>query len=514
MTLILRQLLPLGRFHAMPWRVNPYDDPFGEWPPSPWRLVRAVVARWYQWSREAADTPDTDRLDRLIRALCESSYSFHIPVEALRGSPLRQYHPVEFGWEPAGKTKGKGENKKTVPQLRTYGTSLVQDNFWSVPSGNAGAVWWFLHGDGWTPEVLEVLDRCLERLIYFGRAETFTVIERYQGPAPQSNCNPVERPHSGTSVRILVPKVEATRTDVERITDDPQLVKNSVPPGATVMYAELPAHRAPRELSVALPTRSDCHLIQLAIGWNVPPEPRAVVRLTARYRSAVLRALVLIKTQGRQGAWRAAPELVRTAVADMFGKDAEGKPLKDHSHAEFLAWWQGRLPTRLLIWRSGRPFDIEEQTAILRAGSHEISWAASGPDADDWKIRLIPLDQAVPPPPGFDGRCAKTWEALTPYVPSRHHLRSGKLRTSESITDQIRRELVHRGAPGGERVEVKEIGDPIWVAVHIPRRTAAARKFIGDRRGYWLRLTFPEPIAGPIRLGHSCSFGLGLFRPT
>ena len=62
MKLVLRQEFPLGRFHATSWRVNPYDDPHGEWPPSPWRLVRAVTARWYQWAREASPEPDVAQL--------------------------------------------------------------------------------------------------------------------------------------------------------------------------------------------------------------------------------------------------------------------------------------------------------------------------------------------------------------------------------------------------------------------------------------------------------------------
>ena len=106
---------------------------------------------------------------------------------------------------------------------------------------------------------------------------------------------------------------------------------------------------------------------------------------------------------------------------------------KGHSHTEFLTWWQRGVPTRLLIWRDGRPFDADEQTAILRAAARELSWAAAGSDAGYWKIRLVPLDEAVPPPPGFDETLARTWESITPYVPSRHHLRGGKPRPSQSL---------------------------------------------------------------------------------
>lgn len=507
MRLILRQSFPLGRFHATRWRLNPYDDPSGEWPPSPWRFVRAVVARWYQWSRESVELPDLTQLDALVRALCESSYSFHLPVQAQRGSPLRQYHPVEFGWVPPPK------RDKPIPRMRAYGTRLVQDNYWCVPSGDGGAIWWFLDGDTWTAQLVEVLDRCIERLIYFGRAEAFTQVKRVETSAPRPNWTPFDQPRSPVSVRILFPQRDATRADVERTTDDPQTAGRTIPPGAKLMYADIQPRAATREQPVTFVPRTDCHLIQLAVGWSVAPEPRAVVRLTARYRSAVIRELLLIKTQGQCRSWSAAPKSLRAAVADMLGKDAEGVPFKDHSHAEFLAWWQDRLPTRLLVWRGHRPFDADEQRAILLAAAQELSWAAAGPDADVWKIRLIPLDSAVPAPPGFDGRCASRWESMTPYVPPRHRLRNGKPRDSESLTTQIRRELTLRGIPGGEHVDVEEANDATWVAVHSPRRESGGRTFLGDRRGYWLRLTFPQPVAGPLRLGNSSSFGLGLFRP-
>ena len=99
---------------------------------------------------------------------------------------------------------------------------------------------------------------------------------------------------------------------------------------------------------------------------------------------------------------------------------------------------------------------------------------------------------------------------------SRHVIISGaaRPREAESLTIQIRRELTLRGVPGGEHVQAEEIADATWVAVHVPRREALGQTYLGDRRGYWLRLTFPTPVTGPLRLGHSSSFGLGLFKPV
>jgi len=415
MRLVLRQQFPLGRFHATPWRVNPFDDPHGEWPPSPWRLVRAVTARWYQWARETEPEPDLAKLEQLQAALCKSMYAFHLPLDARKGSPLRQYHPTEFGWRPAGKKKAG---------TRSYGTSLVQDNYWCVPPESP--VWWLLVGDDWTDELCAVLAQCLERMTYFGRAETLTHIGVMGSidDNPTPNCTLVDRRAAGAAP-VLSPLKHATRDDIERTTDNPDAVKRAVPPGAQWLYAVRPLRPVSRERRRLPAHRPDCHLMQFAIGWNVAPDPRAIVRLTSRFRGAVLRELLRLKTGDASATWTRVDKSVRAAVADMAGKDAKDEPLKGHRHAEFLAWCEHRQPTRLIVWRRSRSFDFDEQEAILLAAARDVSWAAAGADADDWKVRLVPLDRDVPAPPGFDGHSSNVWESVNPYVPPRDHLRGG-----------------------------------------------------------------------------------------
>lgn len=505
MRLVLRQSFPLGRFHATPWRINPFDDPYGEWPPSPWRLTRAVVARWYQWRREEAGTWPEDELQILIRALCTSDYCFYLPEQARQSVILRQYQPVEFGWNPATK-KAAG--------VRSYGTSLTQDNAWCISPNES--LFWFVEGDGWTPELADILDRCLERIVYFGRAEALTNICRTdQARAVAANVALSESKTSGGLVPVLVPCRDVTQADVERVTQDPLAARN-IPQGARLLYARRPPRPPAREAPRRMPIRPDTHLIQFALGWAVAPEQRATVRLTARFRAAVLRNLIFTKTKGATAKWSDAPVDVRDEVAGMTGKDSQGEPLRGpRAHAEFLLWWDGDVPIRLLVWRGARPFDKDEQESILRAAAQELSWAVAGLDAEAWTIKLVPLDAAVPPPTGFDGASVTAWRTLTPYVPARHNLRGGKVRESETIDNQIRREIATRGyASSTELLSVEEIAPPTWVAVHVPRRQADRRPFIGDRRGYLLQIVFSRPLAGPVRLGHSSSFGLGLFSPV
>jgi len=583
MRVVLRQEFPLGRFHATPWRVNPFDDPHGEWPPSPWRLIRAVTARWYQWAREAGKEPERPEhiaeLERLQTALCLSTYTFHLPPSARRGTALRQYHPTTLDMTPPAwryvaeferpadaegdkdvevklkKVKGATINKPkkkdikpgqpvswtvTVkgkqaeeakslvegalgrpkrpwqrvgdPGLRTYGTSLVQDNYWCVPPDEP--VWWFIEGDPWTDDdVVAALEGCVERLTWFGRAETLTHVRvaPTEDRAPEPNCELRDDRFAG-AVPVLVPLPDATREDIERTTDDGKAKRRSVPPGAIWRYADRPPRPPARERRRSPAHQENRHLVQLAIGWNVAPQPRAVARLTSRLRGAVLRELLRLKTDDPKATWSRASRDVRESIAHMVGKDADGTPLTGHRHTEFFAWCEDETPARLLVWRGSAAFDADEQEAIFRAASRDVSWAAPGMDADEWKVRLIPLDRSVAPPPGFDQRGALVWESVTPYVRPRHHLRGGKERKRETLHAQIRRELQQREF--SEAIACEPIGPPCWVSVHLPRRDASRRAFIGDRLGQRVRLTFAEPILGPLRLGHSSSFGLGLFRPV
>jgi CRISPR-associated protein Csb2 len=590
MNLVLRQDFPLGRLHATPWRVNPFDDPHGEWPPSPWRLVRAVTARWYQWARETEQDLEVAQLENVQAALCRSTYAFHLPPPARKGSPLRQYHPTEFAMDApnwrdlgvfvrapkvpkTGKNGQQGEkelseaekrierqikglkikklllntahdgrwtielralkqaarddaNIKRLEEIlgrptegwqrvagagrRSYGTSLVQDNYWCVPRD--ASVWWFIEGADWTDASRALLGECLQRVTYFGRAETFTRIRMAStGESPTPNCALTGRRGAG-AVPVLSPLPNATRDDIERTTDNPEAVKRAVPPGAQWLYALRPQRPAARERRRVPEHRPDCNLMQFAIGWNVAPELRAVARLTSRFRGAVLSELLRLKTGDPSVNWSRASREVRAAVADMFGKDAMGDALKGHRHAEFLAWCEDRHPTRVLVWRGSRPFDAQEQEAVLLAAARDVSWARAGAVSDEWNVRLVPLDRAVPPPPGFDGELSRVWESVTPYVPPRHYLRGGKGREGESVAEQIGREVRARGI--ARDVDIELVGGSEWVAVHVPRREASKRAFVGDRRGQMVRLQFASAVAGPIRLGHSSTFGLGLFRPV
>ena len=502
MRIVLRQTFPLGRFHANPWRAFPFEDPHGEWPPSPWRLLRAILARSHQLEREQGVECEAWR-SSLVRAFCASSVVWHLPPFSWRGSPLRQYQPADFEFDPPGKKKRA---------KKRYRPTLTQDNYWLVNGSGieseADVIWWVMDGEHWWDEGFDLLDASLCRMTYFGRAEAITKIKRVEELPKDVNPNCVlQQLPSSDSVPVLVPAKDATLAQVQAVTDDPSVRNSTVPPGARWMHARRPA-RPPTRLRRSRPRpRDPVRLVQFAIGSRVSPPRKSVVVLTQRFRGRVMREFL-------DGSWRGATAERREAARLLTGKEANGSPLRDsgHPHSRFgiLFDRETRKAARLLVWRS-QPFTDDEQHAILCAAERELplSFSRRGA-ADPWTVRLVPLDSGVPPPPGFGEKTYGRWESETPYVPSRHmYDRKGRVKAGESVADQIRRELAWQGYETTRlTISVDEAAE--WTRVHGPRRIRD-QPTNNQRRGYHASLDFGEPVSGPIALGHSSHFGLGLF---
>lgn len=155
MPLVIEQHFPLGRFHATRWNQSPFEDPFGEWPPSPWRFLRALAARSFQYERETGDLPPSR--DRLLNALAQSPPSFYLPPTSGRGPALKQYQPTAVAWTDANKKKAAYMTPKTT---------LIPDHYRVLPEDDPVVwIWSELDLDA---ACLELLDGLLERTLYFG----------------------------------------------------------------------------------------------------------------------------------------------------------------------------------------------------------------------------------------------------------------------------------------------------------------------------------------------------------
>jgi CRISPR-associated protein Csb2 len=500
MQLILEQTFPLGRFHATPWKVFPYDDPHGEWPPSPWRLVRAVLARSFQLDREISDSTEAHATlrEQLVRAFASSQVSWQLPASSWRGPGLRQYQPAEFKRVPAS---------AKVPGMMAYNTTKVLDNFWVTANGKAAPIIWHFDGPNWTQPLLEHLDACLTRMTYFGRAESITEIRRIETALTNGEIVKLSPRRSASAVPVLALQPNATLAQLEATTDAPSVKDTNIPPGSRWMFAERPARPRIRPVhrpKLELPPTS---LIQFAIGSKVAPRYKDTVRITERFRAKVLGCFTKLLMNDAKAKWADAPQAIREKAFLLSGKQPDGTPAKDHQHASFLLCGEPSAPSRLCVWRS-EPFTPEEQRAILGAASTPLPLNY---DSDSWTITLVPLDKLVPPPPGLDQKPSQVWKTLTPYVPPRHvYDRKGRVKDGCSVQDQIARELADLGKPRVTAIEIKDAG---WVKVH-QKISQGRGQTNSDKRGYHITLTLEEPISNVLSLGSSSHFGLGLFVPV
>src|SRR5436190_11468738 len=106
MAVIIRVKFPGGQYHATPWGRH-VNEGVPEWPPSPWRLLRALVAVWKRTCRYLSE----QQVRRVLEPLL-SPPLFRLPPH--RVAHTRHYMPL---------------GKKSPIEISGGGTTLVFDTF-------------------------------------------------------------------------------------------------------------------------------------------------------------------------------------------------------------------------------------------------------------------------------------------------------------------------------------------------------------------------------------------------
>src|SRR5438876_8865948 len=90
MALAITISFPAGRFHATPWGHH-VNEGLPEWPPSPWRLLRAIAATW---KRKLADDPSVSAAMPALLSRLADPPIFHLPPATV--GHTRHYMPLKF----------------------------------------------------------------------------------------------------------------------------------------------------------------------------------------------------------------------------------------------------------------------------------------------------------------------------------------------------------------------------------------------------------------------------------
>src|ERR1700677_1873455 len=107
MPVVIKLKFPAGRYHATPWGRH-VNEGIAEWPPSPWRLLRALVAVW----KRTCPTITEEQMKRMLAELTHPPV-FHLPPHRIahtrHATPMnisaRNYKPSQAE-RKAGKFQG------------------------------------------------------------------------------------------------------------------------------------------------------------------------------------------------------------------------------------------------------------------------------------------------------------------------------------------------------------------------------------------------------------------------
>jgi CRISPR-associated protein Csb2 len=538
---------PTGRFHATPWDHH-VNEGVVEWPPSPWRLLRALIATWHLKSTGAElarRDGDEARLQSLIWALAVEPPLYVLP----EGVPAHTRHYMPFYREE---------------------TTKVFDTFLDIGEAPLLVRWPTVELE---PSARTLLDRLIRRLGYLGRAESWVegrVRSEPTGDAADVVPVAADEPDPGEAteiVRVLAPMppgeyaawrtAEIARREARSLTEKQNRARGR---GKAPEREKLTAKDRQR-IAAALPgslfeaLQADTGELRKA-GWNEPPGSRWIAyrrpegkvqprprpqkprrgtapgRTVARFAlaSAVLPRLteaVAVADRLRKGLLSYAGK-----VPVFTGRDPEGKPRSGHDHAYFLPEANGRdgRITHVTVFA-----EMGFEDNALRA-LHRLPkvWGHGGHD-----IQTVLI--GVGSPDSFAGYVeSKVWISRTPFVPTRHPkvTRSGVPKVDDqglqigSPEHDLRRllgELLNgRTAQGDQGAEAGTRGAPEAIRVEPLAGTHLGGKAVrwsafrterdgGGKRasgaGYGFLVELAEPVRGPIVVGFGAHFGLGVFAP-
>ena len=526
------------RYHATPWDAHVNEGRI-EWPPCPWRLLRALIAVGYNklgWIDGPSDTAVS-----LLKKLSDSDPSYALP----RGTEThtRHYMPTRSG--------------KSEKPIKVFDAFLR----FAIPSERL-LVRYEVDLEKTEREELDCLVRGLS---YLGRAESWVDAMLLNDDEAIDACaNQDWKGVANSDSRRRVRLLSALNNDAykqwrseetSQAADEAEAAATAAADAKGTKLTPTKKKKARANAEKPYPTdliaafQQDTSIWQ-AEGWPRPPGSRWVdyelpedifdrqplMPLAVSPRFTKLEAILLsIDGEGKRGTLRprmprALPlmellhsEAVRYAgrldkhLPELTGTKADGTPLRDcHTHAHWLplSFAGNGSIDHVLVYA---PIGFSQ--AAVQAVS-KIRWAyAKG--IRTLSVNLVGQGSVADIAQQL-GRAAQVdrsalavlqssniLESITPLVLRKYLHRRGK----KTLEGQIREELNERGFPEPTQIEV-------W-----PQQKLIQRKLKGFilrrqpgkqqppfERSWGITIHFPRPITnGPLTIGYASHFGLGLF---
>ncbi|MBI1313652.1 type I-U CRISPR-associated protein Cas5/Cas6 [bacterium] len=550
MSIVIKARFPAGRYHATPWGRH-VNEGVPEWPPSPWRLLRSLVAVWKRTLPELTEEQVRPVLEQLA-----SPPVFRLPAH--RVAHTRHYMP----WEKKG------------PDDRT----LVFDTFVSVDRNDELLMGW---PDGeLNAEQLAVLNLLVGNLTSLGRAESWVDAEATDSSrdhedidwncrpsTTESNPVPVICPEPGTCFTgDHYPKHDAKKLEKGKVKpadflfdcppwhlclDTETIHSNRWPivPGSKWVNYEHSGEATDRpQRSSRRATQQTPTVAHFLIDGPVLPLVTDTLLVGEVFRQAAMSRFEWYCKQHKQIAseYRRSDNPTRYSSRVLSGKELNSTRLPGPGHAYYvplpLESDFRRIGSVLVIARDG--FNHEEVAALSglswlniptlnkesqNRSSREDTEAhqnsthtntKSKRKSDDLTVALIGLGSFLQRDLPLFGTSDK-WISQTPFLGHKliglkgrtRYLRKGLRREWRRFAEQHQElqdvELIEIDLLNSDQIQ--ELGLPEPFEFRRARRKDGGRE--AWRPAAMFRLKLSRPISGPLTLGYGCHFGLGQFIP-
>ncbi len=455
-----------GQYHATQWGRN-VNEGLIDWPPSPWRILRAVISAWKTHASEIEDS----KVRPIIENMCKSHVSFEIP-KAIQAH-TRHYMPI----------------KKS--------TEKVIDSFVMTDKGECLYAHW--NDLKLEEEQKEILGRITDKIKYLGRAESWCKV-RITDKGINPNCVLLEGDNFKNKdiIEVITPASDSTLDDLcMRVSDMHENKKSHPDKSKFVQYVREP------DCLTHVPTNNantdtGVKIVRYVITGSVRPK----ITETVRVADIIKRAAMSVYGQNNN------KEISET----LSGKDSNKEMLKGHSHAFYLPTDEDNdnILDHVTIFAKA-PFDEKELGALnimnkirYSPNPFEVIYESRGNLKDFAEIPIL--------------ESSKKWETVTPFVLNKHTKFRGS--NGEIVVDgpedQLRDEIRNRF---GDEIKVKSLKiDGAKIRMRTGIMPIQFKRWRKDRLpgfgAYNVKIEFDKDMTGPLSFGHGSHFGLGLLVPS
>ena len=532
LVIIIEVKLLSGRYHAHMWGEAQYGMGEAEWPPSPWRLLRALASAWFRAQPRLPSIKDRDELlEALGRSEPPTLWLPHTSMHEIRYYQPGKYRRYESKKEPeeAGRSKEERGRSKKEPGGSKGGqkfVSALHHDFFAVPQGGH---FWFGFNVDLQKQQRDLLTQLLSHLTYFGRSESRARLCIRDKSLPKDvfevlpNNKQSNRDSQFTYQRVLCTASDFQATDLWS-------VRNGSGEKSQDKY---PKHLVDDLIDNKMPLPDGARWVEYAL-----PEKSLVYEIPFPDRSSEGRDIAVAEVHYRLcrrvpiPAWDiiVVARAFRDAAVDIYkernqnvedqnknsrllsGRENDGTIARGHQHAYYLPSIDQDTGTikYFVVRIPGKSLDQGELKALLSIDRIYIGERR-------YPITVIPekivCDAREPQKEEPEERSACCWKSATPFLLPLHyqHIRNmADARLEDQIARSVERLIGER--PRVERWRGSNRGS--WVAVvraHQYQRNGGGWTFV-RRLGFWVRLTFKKPVSLEEPIGADAHFGAGQFR--